>query len=227
MRILLADQDAALAGEVLRELAHRRFAVEWASDGIAAQRMLADLLFDAVLLNHDLPGKSGSDLLKELRDSRNPVPVLMLSDRGNLDELVGSLNAGADDFLAKPFALEEVEARIHAMLRRSTQLPAGQLRCGPLSFDKDTRLFELDGMRLSLAPLEHQMLIALIERVGRTVLRDTLVERVFTAQGKSSEHRIELVVHRLRKKLMQAAVTIETCRGVGYRLLEAGEPGSD
>jgi two-component system response regulator TctD len=113
------------------------------------------------------------------------------------------------------------------MLRRSAPGSAGRLSCGPLSFDRDTRLFELDGMRLSLAPLEHQMLIALIERAGRTVLRDTLVERVFTAQGKSSEYRIELVVHRLRKKLGQAAVTIETVRGIGYRLAQAGEAAND
>ena len=227
MRILLADHDAALADEAVRELAHRRFAVEWASDGVAAQRMLAGASFDAVLLNRDLPGKSGSELLKELRDARNPVPVLMLSDSGGLDELVGSLNAGADDFLSKPFAFDEVAARIHAMLRRSAPGTSAQLRCGPLTFNKDTRLFELDGLRLSLAPLEHQMLIALIERAGRTVLRDTLVERVFTAQGKSSDHRIELVVHRLRKKLGQALVTIETCRGVGYRLVQTGEPAID
>lgn len=189
--------------------------------------MLTDAAFDAVLLNRDLPGKSGSELLRELREARNPVPVLMLSDHGNLDALVGSLNAGADDFMSKPFAFDEVAARIHAMLRRSTPGSTVQLRCGPLTFGKDTRLFELDGARLSLAPLEHLMLIALIERAGRTVLRETLVERVFTAQGKSSAHRIELVAHRLRKKLSQAQVRIETCRGVGYRLVPPEEQDGD
>jgi two-component system response regulator TctD len=227
VRILLADHDAALAGEVLRELAHYRFAVEWVSDGIAAQRMLADAPFDVVLLNRELPGKSGSELLRELRDARNPIPVLMLSDHASLDELVDSLNAGADDFLYKPFAIDEAVARIRAMLRRSVPDTSVQFRCGPLSFDKNTRLFELDDTRLSLAPLEHLMLTVLIERAGRTVSRATLVERLFTAQGKSNAHRVELVAHRLRKKLAHAAVTIETCRGVGYRLVEGGESGSD
>jgi two-component system response regulator TctD len=147
--------------------------------------------------------------------------VLILTAQGALDERVRGLNAGADDFLTKPFALSELEARLMALIRRSRGRAFPRLRCGPLEFDTGRKAFLLAGEPLSLTPREHAALSALLHKAGQPINKVHLFDKVFNLDSDSSPDAVEVVVHRLRKKLAGSGVQIVTVRGLGY-LLEAG-----
>lgn len=220
MRILLAEKDEHLAAWLLRELQQMQFAVERVSSGDAVERMLERDAFDAILLGWDLPQKTGSEVLSALRASRNMTPVLVIADTDTLQERVASFNTGADDFLSRPLQAAELQARLNAVMRRSTARPEKCLRCGALVYNSDTLLFHLDGAHLALTPREHAILVALIERAGSTVSRNTIMQRVFSLDTHRCQGSIETLVHRLRKKLGCGFVTVETVREAGYRLVE-------
>jgi two-component system response regulator TctD len=220
VRILLADKDQALAVSLTATWPQNYRAIDYARDGAAAEHLASSQPFDVVLLNWDLPVRPGFEVLANLRAARNRVPVLMLSDTCSLEKRVWGLNTGADDFMTKPLAPAEVHARLTAVLRRSGVRPDPQLAFGQLVFNRDTLVFQLDGAHSPLTPREHTALLTLLEKPGQAVPRHTLVQRVFTAQGQEGCDGIEVVMHRLRKKLAQASVTVETCRGIGYRLRE-------
>lgn len=226
LRILLAEKDESISHQIMRELARIGFVVERTDCGLAAERMLGATPFDAALLSCCLPGQSGFAVLASLRAARNPVPVVMLSDSDLVSERVRGLNTGADDFLAKPFAFAELQARLNAVLRRSCMERTSELRCGPLVYDSGALSFHVEGSYLSLTPRECAMLATLIEKAGHVVPRSTLARRAFTAQGDMNLDAVEVVIHRLRKKLANTAVNVETIRGAGYRLVCA-EPAED
>jgi two-component system response regulator TctD len=218
MRILLVEDESELATWLIRALAQSDIAVEWTNDGLVAERILGVEEFDAVVLDLGLPGKSGHAVLSSLRARDNRVPVLILTARDSVQERVFSLHQGADDFLPKPFALAELEARLVALVRRSRGREHSRLACGPLVFDTQTKQFLLTGTALTLTPREHGMLSALIQRAGEPVSKEYLLNRVFLEGEEVNPEAVEVLVYRLRKKLAGAGVRVVTMRGFGYCL---------
>jgi two-component system response regulator TctD len=164
----------------------------------------------------------GFEILARLRERGNRLPVLMLTARGEVKDRVQGLNLGADDYLAKPFELTELEARVKALLRRSVLGGERQQRCGPLVYDLNTRRFTLDNEPLTLTSREQAVLGILIARPGRVMSKEQLASQVFGLDEEASPEAIEIYIHRLRKKLETSAVRIITFRGLGYLLEFSG-----
>jgi two-component system, OmpR family, response regulator TctD len=223
MRILLVEDEVELATWLIKALTQSGFAVEWSNDGVVADRVLLAQEFDALILDLSLPSKSGYEVLRSLRDRDDRIPVLILTARDSLAERVNSLRQGADDFLPKPFAVEELEARVYALIRRSQGRERPRLSCGPLSFDIANKQFLLFDKPLSLTPREFAMLTTLIQRVGEPISKERLLDRVFGDRDEVNLEATEVLVYRLRKKLTGTVVRIVTMRGFGY-VLEVG-PG--
>lgn len=221
MRLLLVEDHADLAEWVARALRNAGYVVEVLQRGDHADLALVTQVYDLVVLDLSLPGMDGLEVLRRLRERQRgvPTPVLVLTARGTTDERVKGLNMGADDYLAKPFDLAELEARIKALLRRSGN-QAPQVRVGRLVFDTTTRLAAVDGAALSLTPRELAVLEALLSRQGRPVAREALFEKVFDFDADARVEAIEIYVSRLRKKLQGSGVKVATLRGLGYVLSE-------
>lgn len=218
MRILLVEDEREMAAWLERALAQSGFMPEHAPDAQTAEQMLAGSDFDAVVMDLRLPDKHGLVLLREMRNRGDVTPVLILTAQGALQDRVRGLNLGADDFLSKPFALEELEARLAALVRRSRGRLVPRMECGSLVYDNESRAFSLDGGILHLTPREHAALVALIARSGLPVEKTLLFSRVFDHDTDASPDAIEVVLHRLRKKLTGSDVHIVTVRGLGYML---------
>ncbi|WP_277960766.1 response regulator [Pseudomonas sp. RIT-To-2] len=220
MRILLAEDHVSLAESVAQALRHLDLTVDVLHDGIAADLALNSEDYALAVLDVGLPRLDGFDLLARLRARGKHLPVLMLTARSDVKDRVHGLNLGADDYLAKPFELSELEARVKALLRRSVLGGERQQRCGPLVYDLETRRFTLGDGCLTLTSREQAVLQALIARPGRVMSKEQLAAQVFGLDEEASADAIEIYVHRLRKKLDGQAVAIVTFRGLGY-LLEA------
>ena len=223
MRILLVEDELEMAAWLQRALAQSGFLPEHAKDAQTAESMLLASGYDAVVMDLRLPDKHGLILLREMRNRGDITPVLILTAQGALHDRVRGLNLGADDFLSKPFALEELEARLAALVRRSRGRPSPNLRCGPLSYDTESKAFTLDGSLLHLTPREHAALAALIARARAPVEKHQLFLQVFDQDSEASPDAIEVVLHRLRKKLQGSVIHITTVRGLGY-MLESSSP---
>ena len=218
MRILLVEDELEMAAWLQRALAQSGFVPEHAKDAQTAESMLEAGAYDAVVMDLRLPDKHGLVLLREMRSRGDITPVLLLTAQGALQDRVRGLNLGADDFLSKPFALEELEARLAALVRRSKGRPSPHLQCGPLNYDTESKAFLLDGTVLHLTPREHAALAALIARARTPVEKHQLFLRVFEEDSDASPDAIEVVLHRLRKKLQGSDIQITTVRGLGYML---------
>ncbi|MBG7439986.1 response regulator [Pseudomonas aeruginosa] len=220
MRILLVEDHPQLAESVVQALKGAGWTVDLLQDGVAADLALASEEYALAILDGGLPRRDGFEVLARLRGRGKTLPVLMLTARGEVKDRVHGLNLGADDYLAKPFELSELEARVKALLRRSV-LGGEQLqRCGALVYDLGTRRFSLDEQPLTLTSREQAVLEAMIARPGRVMSKEQLAAQVFGLDEEASADAIEIYVHRLRKKLEGGAVRIVTFRGLGY-LLEA------
>ncbi|MEB5286947.1 response regulator [Pseudomonas aeruginosa] len=220
MRILLVEDHPQLAESVVQALKGAGWTVDLLQDGVAADLALASEEYALAILDVGLPRMDGFEVLARLRGCGKTLPVLMLTARGEVKDRVHGLNLGADDYLAKPFELSELEARVKALLRRSV-LGGEQLqRCGALVYDLGTRRFSLDEQPLTLTSREQAVLEAMIARPGRVMSKEQLAAQVFGLDEEASADAIEIYVHRLRKKLEGGAVRIVTFRGLGY-LLEA------
>lgn len=218
MRILLVEDHPELARWIAKAFRSNGFAVDVMADGADADQVLQTENYALVLLDLTLPGLDGLDVLKNLRARKQTVPVLLLTARGDVTERVRGLNLGADDYLTKPFALEELEARVKALLRRGQPIDLPRVACGSLTFDSTSRTFEVRGTPLRLTPREAAVLEILILRRGRTVLKEHLFEQVFSLEENVNPEAIEIYIHRLRKKLEGSDVEIRTLRGLGYLL---------
>jgi len=218
MRILLVEDEQDMAAWLVRALTQGGFLPDHALDARTAENLMASNEYDAVVLDLRLPDKHGMTLLREMRDRDDRTPVLVLTAQGGLQDRVRGLNLGADDFLTKPFALEELEARITALVRRSRGRQHPRLQCGSLSYDSENRVFMLDGSLLFLTPREHATLAALLARSGYPVDKIQLFGKVFTHDSDANLDAIEVVLHRLRKKLAGSDVRVVTVRGLGYML---------
>ncbi|MBA1274985.1 response regulator [Stutzerimonas azotifigens] len=218
MRILLVEDHPQLADSVSQALRSAGWTVDLLHDGVAADLALASEEYALTILDVGLPRLDGFEVLARLRERGKTLPVLMLTARSEVKDRVHGLNLGADDYLAKPFELSELEARVKALLRRSV-LGGEQLqRCGGLVYDLGTRRFSLDDEPMSLTSREQSVLEALIARPGRVMSKDQLAAQVFGLDQEASPDAIEIYIHRLRKKLEGSQVRIVTFRGLGYLL---------
>jgi len=223
MRILLVEDEPEMAAWLGRALKQGGFVVDVAATARDADACLtAEADYDAIVLDLGLPDRSGMTVLSGLRDRGGHAPVLVLTAQGALPNRVRALNQGADDFLAKPFAVEELEARLWALMRRSQGRQHPRLQCGSLIFDSESRSFTLGGTLLSLTPREHAALLALLMRAGRPVAKAQVAGKVFPRDSNVGPEAIEQVLHRVRRKLGEADVTVTTVRGLGYMLESAG-----
>ncbi|MFC0708937.1 response regulator [Azorhizophilus paspali] len=223
MRILLVEDHAPLADSVAQALRATGLTVDVLHDGVAANLALSSEDFTLVVLDVGLPRLDGFEVLARLRERGNRVPVLMLTARAEVKDRVQGLNLGADDYLAKPFELTELEARVKALLRRSVLGGERQQRCGELVYDLATGRFALAGEPLNLTAREQAVLSVLIARPGRVMSKEQLASQVFGLDDEVSPDAIEIYIHRLRRKLEASGVRIVTFRGLGYLLEARGE----
>ncbi|HEY1399758.1 response regulator [Roseateles sp.] len=220
MRILLVEDEKPLADWLVKALGQNDFVVDWIDDGRLVLNQLAATRYDAMILDLGLPGLGGHEVLARLRDADSRVPVLVLTARDSLMERVSTLHEGADDFLAKPFELQELEARLIALIRRSRGREQPRFACGPLVYDAASKLFTLDREPLALSPREHAVLRTLIQHSGEPMSKQEILERLFSDEQDVRPEAIEVLVHRLRRRIESGKVRITTLRGLGY-VLEA------
>jgi two-component system, OmpR family, response regulator len=215
VRILLVEDDKLLADALGRALVQSAYAVDVVGTGTAADAALAQEIYDLVILDIGLPGLSGMDVLQRLRARRSRIPVLMLTALDALADRVRGLDMGADDYLAKPFDLPELEARVRALLRRgSDTVPS--LEHGRLRLDTGARRVYYDGAPVELSAREFAVLELLLMREGRVVSKEHMVNHLYGWGDEVGANAIEVYVHRLRKKLEPLGCEIRTVRGMGY-----------
>lgn len=218
MRILIAEDDSILTDGLTRSLRNNGYAVDAVSDGIAADSALAAQEFDLLILDLGLPKLSGLEVLRKLRARNSLLPVMILTAADSVEQRVKGLDLGADDYMAKPFALSELEARVRALTRRGNGGGATLLRHGRLAFDQTGRVAMVDDVTLDLSAREVGLLEILLTRSGRMVSKNQIVDHLCEWGEEVSSNAIEVYVHRLRKKLEPSGVKIATVRGLGYCL---------
>ena len=218
MRILISEDDAALAEALRFALTQSGFAVDWVANGLDADEALKGAEFGLLILDLGLPKIDGLEVLRRLRRRNSTVPVLILSGREQPEEKVAGLDLGADDYLVKPFSLNELQARVRALLRRGHGSAAPVFTYRELSFDPATRTASISGHALPLSLHELSVLEVLVRRFGRPVSKEQLVEQIYTYDQEVSHNAIEVYVHRLRKKIGTTGLVVRTLYGRGYAL---------
>ena len=219
MKILLVEDDALLAGEIAHALRQENFAVDIAANGEDGHHLGDTEAYDAAVLDLGLPKMPGTKVLQAWRDAGRQLPVLILTARDGWTEKVEGFKAGADDYLTKPFRVEELIMRLRALVRRSAGHAAPGIVCGALSFDAPTGVFELDGLPLKLTALEWRVLQSLMLRKETVFDRTELMEKVYEGDAGADSNSLEVIIARLRRKIGHAM--IETVRGRGYKLTAA------
>ena len=225
MRILIAEDDQVLADGLLRSLRNSGAVVDHVASGSEADAaLMANNEFDLLILDLGLPKMHGLEVLKKLRARGQSLPVLILTAAEGVDERVQGLDLGADDYMAKPFALSELEARVRALTRRGVGMSTSLIQHGPLTYDQSGRVATLDGRMVELSARELGLLEVLLQRTGRLVSKDQLVERLCEWGEEVSTNAIEVYIHRLRKKIEKGPIRIATVRGLGYCLEKIQTP---
>lgn len=219
MKVLLAEDDAMLGSGLERGLRMAGFTVDWVRDGLQAQSALRAQEYDVLLLDIGLPGQDGLVLLRWLRADGMPIAVLVVSARDAVCDRVTGLNLGADDYLTKPFDLDELIARVHALARRRNGRPQPEMQLGRLVVRPLRREALLDNQPVALAPREYDLLLALMERPGTVLSREQLENHLYSWQDEVASNAVEVHLHHLRRKLGSA--WIKNVRGVGYKLVAA------
>ena len=216
MRVLVVEDDEALARELAQALRLESFAVDVAANGEDAVHLGETEIYDVAILDLGLPKIDGISVLRAWRSAARTLPVLILTARDGWSEKVTGFKAGADDYLTKPFRMEEVVMRLRALVRRASGHAATRIACGRLCFDAQLGSFELDGLPLRLTAFEWRVLSALALRKEAVVERTQLLERVYEYDADVDSNSLEVIIGRLRRKI--GPEMIETIRGRGYRL---------
>jgi DNA-binding response OmpR family regulator len=224
MRILLVEDNQRLSEAVSESLSKAGFEVDPVAAGGDALAALGSQPYDAVVLDLGLPDVDGTDVLRQLREKKNTLPVLILTARDSLSDKISGLNLGADDYMVKPFETDELVARVHALLRRPAQALDAVLTLGSLSFDSIGRQAKAAGQGLDLSRRETDLLEQLLRNAGKIVTKKTIEMRLYSYEERGSVNSVEVLVHRLRKKLQAQApgIEIHTLRGIGYMIAETG-----
>ncbi|MGA2552226.1 MAG: response regulator transcription factor [Burkholderiaceae bacterium] len=226
MRILLAEDDSVLADGLSRSLRQSGYAVDCVKTGTDADSALFNQEFDLLILDLGLPRLPGLEVLRRLRGRNSHLPVLILTASDSVDQRVKGLDLGADDFMAKPFALSELEARVRALTRRGAGGGPSVMRHGPLAFDQVGRMVYLNDQAIELSAREVGLLEILLQRAGRLVSKEQLVDHLCEWGEEVSNNAIEVYVHRLRKKIEIEGIRIATVRGLGYCLEKYLQPAA-
>lgn len=216
MRVLVVEDEAALARQLSAALAGAGYAVDKAADGERADFLAATERYDAIVLDLGLPRIDGLTLLRRWREAGQDVPVLILTARGSWHEKVQGIDSGADDYVSKPFRVEEVLARLRALIRRASGHITPQLRCGSVLLDPRAAKVSVDGVPVKLTAHEFRVLSYLMHHRGRVVSQVELSEHIYSQDLDRDSNTVEVFVARLRRKL--GADIIETVRGLGYRV---------
>jgi two-component system, OmpR family, response regulator len=218
MRILIIEDDSLQADILFHAFRKPGYTVTHENNGKRADHLLAVHEFDVVILDMGLPDMDGGDILRRLRHRKNNVPVLILTARDDVQDRVRGLDMGADDYLTKPFDINELEARVRSLIRRGHSASGAQLQVGSLCLDTVGRLTTLNGKTLELSARELKVLETLMLRSGRVVSKEHLCELVSGLGELVSDNAIEVYVSRLRKHLKPGGINIRTLRGLGYML---------
>ncbi len=214
MRILVVEDDALLGDGIQAGLRQRGFVVDWVRDGVSALHAIAAEPYAAVVLDLGLPRRSGLEVLKSLRQEKNPVPVLILTARDTVEDRIIGLDAGADDYLVKPFDLGELSARLRALIRRASGQPAPLIAVGALSLDPAARTVSYRGEPKILSAREFDLLQVFMSNAGRVLSREQLASALYAWGEEIESNAIDVHLHHLRKKISPDIV--QTLRGVGY-----------
>ncbi len=218
LHLLLVEDDAPLADGLANSLRQSGYSVDWSANGRAADAALMTREYDLVILDLSLPGLDGFEVLRRLRAQNKPLPVLILSARDASAERVRGLDSGADDYLTKPFDLEELEARVRALIRRSQGIASAVVGCAGLSLDTKARRVLNKGEAVELTGREYALLELLVLRAGHVVSKQQIAESLCEWGDEISTGAIEIHIHRVRKKIDGAGVALRTLRGFGYML---------
>ncbi|WP_306564598.1 response regulator transcription factor [Aquabacterium sp.] len=221
MRVLLVEDDVLLGDGLQQGLIQQGYAVDWLQRGDEAEAALMAHRYDCVVLDWQLPGLSGVDVLQRLRARRDTTPVLLLTARDALSDRIAGLDVGADDYLVKPVALDELGARLRARMRRALGQASPVFTCGALVLDPARRVVTLRGEAIDLSAREFNVLSKLISQPGRPYSQAQLIESLYAWDEDVSSNAIEVYIYQLRRKL--GAEWIKTLRGVGYMLNPVGE----
>ena len=221
MRLLVVEDDKDLAGQLRRALSDAGYTVDLAGDGEEGHFLGDTEPYDAVILDLGLPILDGITVLRRWREDGRNMPVLILTARDRWSDKVSGIDAGADDYLAKPFHMEEMQARMRALLRRAAGHASNEIQCGPLRLDIAAAKVSLDGRLVNLTALEFRLLSYLMHHQGKVISRTELVEHLYEQDLDKDSNTIEVFIGRLRRKTK--ADLIETVRGLGYRLTVADE----
>jgi len=220
MRILLIEDDPMIGNSLAKALRDLGMSVDWITDGLDGEEALAAGEHTLVLLNLGLPGKQGLQLLKAIRTAGSRVPIIIITARDELDGRVASLDLGADDYLAKPFAVRELVARMNAVLRRQSGLAQSIMEAGDMTLDLDTHELRYHGTQIVLPAREFSLMRALMERPGTILSRAQLEERLYGWGEEVESNAVEVLIHSVRKKLDREV--IRNVRGAGWMVVKAG-----
>lgn len=218
MRILVIEDSVDIAEAIESKLVRAGHHVTLAQDGISGEELAIHGEFDVVVLDINLPARSGFEVMAHMRERSSPTPVLVITARNQLDDKISLLDLGADDYIVKPFDLGELEARLRAVTRRHRGLAKSVIRIGVLEVDLSSRAAKVDGRPLELGRREFEVLETLASHAGNTVSKDRLYVKLFGHDDVGTPNAVELLVSRVRKKLEAVDVEIVTHRGAGYML---------
>jgi two-component system copper resistance phosphate regulon response regulator CusR len=225
MRILVAEDDAPLAEFLHQRLQQEQFAVQVVSNGTEAQRLASDQSYDLVILDLNHPGGDGLDVLRGIRSKRPDIPVMMVTGASMVEERVRGLDAGADDYVAKPFAFAELAARIRAVLRRGNRPARAMLQVDDLELDRVTHIVHRGGHAIELSPKEFALLEFLMRHAGQPVSRASIVEQVWKLNFDTMTNVVDVYINYLRRKVDSGydRALIRTIRGIGYQIGSNGK----
>lgn len=216
MRMLLVEDNDDLAETILDRLRAEGHAIDRERDGAEASALLVHARFDIVILDVNLPGMSGYEVLRRLRERGDATPVLILTARSEIDDRIVGLDAGADDYMVKPFDFRELSARCRVLARRRSGAASNVFTAGALVFDRGARRARMNGADLDLRPREIQLLEILIDNLGRMLTKEEVADKLYTFEEAPTLNAVEQIVTRLRRKLEGSTLTLRTARGLGY-----------